>query len=500
MENKIQLKDLGPITDLTVNIDGPGVYVAKGGPGSGKSTALRTIGRTLGGRDVKADPDITVRDGAERGFCEIGALRLTVTSRQTVSGLETSLSHLESRFDITALVDPGIADKKRADAARIKSLVALYGVTADESHYYELCGGQAEFEAMHIDTNTSDPVLLSSRVKAGFHALARRQETEADKSRGEAAALAARVGDQTDLPEPPDDAALQAALDVATAGLAGMESQIATADESANAVAEAQAAFAALPVAVAVDDIEAEVVGFSEQLHEANRKVKQLEADLADAQHESAMLLERHASAELRLTTAKQHETQRVALQAVVSAAVPPRPTAEQLEAAQAEKQSATEAMAQAQSVRETRKMHFDALAATERAKLCDGFAEAARANGLKTEAILASLIPAGALRIVDERLVAKTDRSDAEMYDELSDGEKYRIAIDIAVEVLATDPAASRIMVVQQPGWEGLPDSVRQDILAQAIESNVAIVTGQVNDGPLTFEKMEATGINGQN
>ena len=95
--------------------------------------------------------------------------------------------------------------------------------------------------------------------------------------------------------------------------------------------------------------------------------------------------------------------------------------------------------------------------------------------------------IPGCPLRVVvddngDARLVLKTDRSETERFDELSDGERWPIIIGLAA-------GADRIIVLPQAAYGELSDATRTLLDGLARQHGCYIHSAQVDDGPLRCE-----------
>jgi hypothetical protein len=90
------------------------------------------------------------------------------------------------------------------------------------------------------------------------------------------------------------------------------------------------------------------------------------------------------------------------------------------------------------------------------------------REKARQTDEVLSEIvaeIPACPLRVIDGRLVTNTKRG-ATFYSDLSAGERWRIALDIAIQAVGT----GGLLVIPQEAWEGLdPYANRAAIDAQA-------------------------------
>ena len=82
-------------------------------------------------------------------------------------------------------------------------------------------------------------------------------------------------------------------------------------------------------------------------------------------------------------------------------------------------------------------------------------------------------------LRVAGNRLVTETHRGPNTPYGELSSGERWRIALDLAVSVAGT----RTLFTIPQEAWEGLDPVNREAIAAQAQERGVTIITAECSE-----------------
>ncbi|MBK8191523.1 MAG: hypothetical protein IPK79_13880 [Vampirovibrionales bacterium] len=109
------------------------------------------------------------------------------------------------------------------------------------------------------------------------------------------------------------------------------------------------------------------------------------------------------------------------------------------------------------------------------------------REKAKQTDEVLSEIvaeIPACPLRVVDGRLVTDTKRG-ATFYSDLSAGERWRIALDIAIQAVGT----GGLLVIPQEAWEGLDPQNRDAIAKQAKAARVVILTAECSDSELSAE-----------
>ena len=175
----------GPI-EGTFEIDlskGPGAYEFRGARGTGKTTCISSIDWLAGHK-----MDVTLHDGAISGSVRGFGVVAPIGGRKRRKG-EFELDTIDAeKFSLTDLVDPPGKTPEVRDAHAIKALAVLSETKADPKLYYDLAGGMAAFDKLGT-TSTEDPVLLATRVKQAFDALARIQQNRAEAEAGHAAPL-----------------------------------------------------------------------------------------------------------------------------------------------------------------------------------------------------------------------------------------------------------------------------------------------------------------------
>ena len=476
--NSVEIGNIGPIEGLSIPLpaDG-GVVVLRGSNGSGKSTALKAVAKALGG-DGRG---LSVRDGQKRGTVELAGAKLTVTrSRQAMSGDELEVESIESRIDISKLVDPGIKGLEEADTARVKALVRLAGVQADPSVYYELAGGESEFAALGVDVDTDDPVLLARRVKSAFDCRAKAIEREMEKKAAEVRILGAEL--EGFEPDPDGDyLSVETARDIhlekcsVAVELKQRQDEAkaakARADEAKKQLLELEASRPANSI-VSVEQARATLETLVEKRAELRAALNEVVARISDANSAVDAAVERERQQ-------AHFEFERKKLSESIDAIMPDCPADEEIEQAKADVMIAQESIVQAQAFEDKRAMLERFVSGSKLAKQLKKQAANLRDNGRATSDILSRLIPMGDLRYEAGRLVVRTDRSESEPYSDLSHGERWKLAIDIAVEYLPD----GGLLVIPQESYEGLSNENRQLIDRHAKERGVVILTAAVSD-----------------
>lgn len=464
----ITLKNIGPIENVTLPIpEEGGVVVLRGRNGCGKSTALDAIQTAITG---KGKPPL--RDKTAKGEVHAGGVSLTVAKSVRRSG-ELMVTSLDSRLSVADLVDPGIIDPVRADASRIKALVNL-------SRAEIFPGDLHGFPDNLLDgLNLADPVAAMAELKKRLDIGAREYEKLAKDSAAKAAALLESAGDPGPLP---DEAALQAALSDAQRRVDRLNDLAEQSRVAKNRAAAAQAKLATMERV----DVAALTVARDHAVSNAEAK-RRAAQQLKDA-YNAAVEAFKSATAErdqwqTRLESAMQVADMRAQLGTQIAESLIPDPTPGQRAEAQAALDAALQAMtaaAQARSALQARakgdELASEALRLEEESNLL-------RRKARQTEEILSEIIAdlGCPLRCIDGRLVTNTTRGPT-YYADLSEGERWTIALDIAVGAIGE----RGLLVVPQAAWEGLDPINRALIADHAQQHGVVIITAECDTGDL--------------
>lgn len=486
---KINMKNIGPIKSLSIDpIEGGGIVVFVGDQGSGKSTALAAVTKRLSGQSSSVD--LSPRDGTERGELWIGQAKLTITRGRQVNKGELEVQHIEGRFDISKLCDPGIKDPVAADQARIKALIALSGATANPSDFYDACGGQEAFDELGVDCDATDPIVLAGRTSRALHATARKAEK---KATGEFAAAKAKRDEagKVDMSHQSDGVVLHSAWDGANRLVTELDTKQLQYTEQRAAVAKAGES---LDQATVSGPSQADAAkSLVDQQHSLNSTLKEIDKARADLARAEAELELRQASIEHAqgiLNTAIAHDEMVKGLKEVIASAQLQPVADDTLAAAQKARADAYEAAERGVLVRQAKIVVGEAESHEIWAIESQERAEILRKQSRDVDAILSRLIPAGNLRIDEGRIVTKTDRSNAELFSELSDGERAALAIEIAVPKLPEDG----LLIAPQWMWEGWTESTQKTVWAKLKAHGVMMLTAEARDGELAVEVFEGS------
>lgn len=489
----ISVRDIGPIVEFEHTLDGYGLHVLKGKHGSGKSITLRTIELATTGRtDVRP----VKSDGVKSGEATVAGKTLRI-SRQIREDGELTVDGVGD-LSLAGLHSPGFDKPETRDRHRIKALARLAGVEADASLFHEVGGGKAHFEAViEADTlKTDDLVEMAGRIKRVFEKRAQVKEEEERVALARAQAAAEQCAG-IDLATPHDQTELQARLTMAiqertrvtTQRKDGLE-RIAQADRSRAAILSSQTAQSVTIEQATAYLSDAEVHrDRCQKLHDQLAYDLRIAAEnLKDARTEVDRCRERQTSVEQHAKTIEAWQADIDAGARIVC------PTEIDVEQAAIAVQNAEAAVTLGIQVRNAITAKANADAYTQTAKDAGTFAQRLRNAARDTPDVLSDAIGRIAncpLKVRNDedgnpRLVLKTDRSDAEYFDELSDGERWPILIALAA-------GENRLIVLPQAAFGELSDSTRDMIDRLARELECFILTAQVDDSVLRCEAWAA-------
>jgi hypothetical protein len=495
MAATIEISNCGPIAHLIIPVpENGGICVLRGRNGRGKSKALDAIETAVTGRGK-----LDVKDGELRGEVEAFGVKLTV-GRQTRRSGELVVESLDGRLDVSTLVDPLIKSPEAADGKRIKALVQLAGVLPSAELFWPLVGGRAVFESVvgPSSLDSADLVQMSERIKRDFESAARKEEGAATN-----AEMRARVSREAaagaDLNAQADPAALHGELEAAI-----REQSKLTAD----AESAAKAKRAAQTAKDALEDAESNYSGQSlaeikhvekqatDNLSAANRDLECAEQQLARARHEQDKAKQHLAAVVRERQQAEQHEVAVDLWRKQLTASIPEPPAAEAIsqagervtKARQAVEQGALNRKAQ-QQLAEAEK---SAAEAAKHRKQSDRLREAAKGtDDILSQVVAKSGVP---LRVEAGRLVLTTKRGTT-YYADLSHGERWKLALDIAIE--AVGPKG--VLTIPQEAFESLDPIARREIAEHVAGRGVVILTAESSeDEELTAEIFSTANSNG--
>jgi len=464
----IELQNVGPIEKLAIPLPDAGVVVLKGRNGVGKSHALAAVDSLVSGRGR-----VPCRDGAARGLIEGFGAKITIGRSQRRTG-EAEVVTLEGRLDISQLVQPPIKDDEAADRQRIKALIQLSGQSAAPETFADILPpGTRIGELVGPADQTDDPVVFAGRLKRALEAEARRSETIAESAKAKLGALLEQAkaafpdlqGVGTVLSRDEAEAELRNAL-VAQKQL---EAASAESERRRQQAQQAREALQRLTEGVAQESV----------IESLQREQREVSAQIEKLRRALDIALERQRQLQRQINQAEALRAQVAELENVIAAELPPIPAealreaAEAVERARQQHARAIEADRVRELVRQADQLRQAASQAEETALR---YREAARA----TDDVLTGLVTkvTRRLRVEAGRLVCDTERG-VEAFSELSPGERWRIALEIAAEQVGQ----GGLVTVPQEAWESLDPVNRAEVAAIARQVGVVILTAEADD-----------------
>jgi len=480
----IELKDIGPITRLSLPLpDGGGVCVLRGGNGVGKTSAITALLTLCGGKSA-----LHARDEATTGSVEGLGAKLNVGARTRRTG-EIGVATLEGKLSIGDLVEPGLVDPVAADAKRIRALLALTNAKASLSLFSGLLGedGPPLAEVLGLEAMSADDLLgMAGLVKRDLETAARQREARVGQHKAEAAVLraavdglpkAARVDEVALLAEMRRASAEHARL-LEAAKAAGMaETERERLKSRLKAAEDAYQGPPLLVVQKAVDELESAVLREEGRITGLQEAIRKLETARDEWKRQRDL-------AAVGRDSAAQHFRDVASVKDALGEiqAVEP-PTAEELAVAFDRTTRAADALGTAaagrQAAEKRRRAEEEEAKADDFAKEAQRFRDGARA----VDGVLSNAVACPELRVQAGRLVTDTARGVTALA-ELSTGERWAIALPIAARTVGK----GGLIPVTQEAWQALDATRKSEVAMLARDLEVWIVTAEVTNGPLVM------------
>ena len=481
--SSVLIENVGAIDRLTIPVpDGGGVVVLRGPNGIGKTTALDGVSALVNGGKPPG-----LRDGAKRGVIEGLGAKITVGLSSRRSG-EIEVRSLEGRLDVSDIVDPGIASVEAADARRIRALVAVSGVSGSSETFADLVPGGAD----EIEANVPEKVLgsgdvleIAGAVKRMLESSARKIETQAENAEGKAKTLAAQAG-EVDADQVIDPARLQSDFEDAVRRQQEIEAANAAWTKAQATVAECEAGLSAGTDAVDIDVLRARSKVLANEFDERQKMLVDLEQQIEAARADLQQTRNDIRLVDEQMNAAKRDRERVAALRKMLDEAkAVPAVEANQIESARLCVDMAREAIEKGALLRAAVEKKQQATAAFAEVSALRRQAEKLRASAAGTDGILSDLVAKLgvplSVKVVDgrTRLVTETDRG-LIPFAELSAGERWRVALDIAIEAVGV----RGLLVIRQEAWEGLDPANRAEIAAHCQKRGAVLLTAEADGG----------------
>ena len=472
-DKSISVENLGPIEHFEFSGSKPGVTVFSGPNG---------VGKTIFGKAVQAAAQgkgkVPLRDGAKRGSVEAFGATITIGGTCRHTGSFEVLS-LDGRFNLADLVDPRIDTPALADNARFKALIGLTGVKADPALFRNHKSFADSFDAVVDSTSieTEDLVEMARKVKKFYDDAALLQERLEQREQGQAAALVAPA--DLDLQDECDAAILQEAYNEARDEVTRLQAQVENAERDRKRSKEASELLQTLQheeLTAERDTLQESIESAADETAKNLATIDELRKQAQALQARNKVLAEQSTTATTKLEGIARQLVLVQQASEIVTQAVTKFPTDEQVAEAAKSLTVARESVERGtlirQAIKDQEKAAQHRTAASTAAKTAATYRDAAKA----TDEVLSASIDCKQLRVESDgksaRLFTDTPERGKTLYHELSDGQKYKIAIDIGADQVGE----GGLLTVDQIGWEGIDADNRIAIDRHAKERGVHI------------------------
>jgi hypothetical protein len=475
MARSIKIENLGPSELVEVPLaDGGGVTVLRGRNDLGKSEALKAVSALAGSGDK-----LTVRNDAApgtKGKVSGCGVELTVFKSTRIKGV-AEFEVLSGDFSIEDVVDPGVKDSVAADAKRIKALLRVGCAAIDPKDFYGLVGGQDNFMQAVGPAEETDPLVVSSRVRAWLHKQSGTLEKEADALSNKAAGVK-HAYKGVDLEAEASSSDLQSRLEaaireqsifqtrredylLATDRWSDAKTQLAAAESEHNPAAVDEAAARIDNARMQLVNAEVLVVSIKEQLELAVKDVDRWRQAVTSSAEEHKQA-ERNALAIARLRK-------------VVVDGTPTPVSEDDVAKAKLVVDQAREALEAGAKVRDARAQLESAAKMVVKSVALAKEAEDCRERAAKVNAVLNQAVEklGVGLTVKNERLII--DRAGKQkLFDEISAGARRKVVLDIAIDKLGP----TGLLPLCQEAWESLDGVARNEVYEHLRTRGVNMVT----------------------
>lgn len=473
--SKVSVSNIGPISSIEFDLpEGQGgVRVLKGTSGSGKTTAIRALSGLLGSKDDLSD--LVPSDEHDKGEVIGMGRKVNVGKRVTSSGAST-VPTLGAKLDMGLLVDPRVSDPKARTKVRIRTLASAGGMRLSPE---ELLGEKVEEYSEYIDLDEAarcdDPVQMADMMKRALDSAAKEQERQSEVQLGLSKAKAIEAGDMDELNAAGNPDELAAKHRQAMQAAAAIEQELGADKTALEHNAKLDSQIAELQSKVAGDSLEAIqakiesqqklVDGLQQRLDAAKAGLQALRNDLKSAQDRQQQL--------------QRLEGNRMAVKG--------RYTSVDLEAAREAEQVAYTNLVAIQSIARRQQALKDSDLYRAEADELAAIAEKLRAAAQRVQAEVQKALPAGPIEIHDGELMVKhAKRKKLVPYDELSDGERWSIAMQYAINAVGE----GGVVPLKQESWQALAPELKKQIAEQCEKAKVWLISAEVAEGPLRVEE----------
>lgn len=481
MNHTISAENLGPIPALEFALQSPGVTVLVAPNGSGKSILLEAVQAA-----AKGEGKLPLRDRTRKGKVEAFGAVITIGGTCRHTG-EFEVTNLEGRFDLAALVDPRIKTPAAADKARIKALVSLTGAEASVN-LFRAHDAFDDFDTVVTSASieTDDLIDMATRIKADYDAAALVRERQAEREQGAATALIPKA--DLDLTEESDAHILQAAYNERRDELTRLEEQARNATTFEVKAQRSRGILAELgadKLATERQQVVSDMANAKEAIENKTERINALRLQIRGFEAEIEHCKSTIKAGDTRLTEIDRSIQLVDEAKAVLAKSAITPPEQSDIDDARADVALAQAAIEQGALIRQAKADASKVQEHRRNAKAASDKALRYRDAGKATDDVLSSCIKCPQLRVESDgktaRLVTDTARGKSIQYHDLSDGERWTIAIDIGADQVGE----GGLLVISQIGWEGIDGAHRLAIHQHAVNRGVYILTAEAASDP---------------
>ena len=489
------ITNVGGVAEATLDLL-PGVNLLVGANGSGKTSAIDALVKAHGG-----DAKIERRDGTRKGEVTGPGVHIIVGRNvRKGKGDEVESDQAELRLadlaPLSDLIDPQVKDSDLAARHRIAGLVRLLELQLDDAAIDTLAAGDEallKWLVTHCqDEGITDLIAAAEAMRQHAHRLARSSEATAEEAKGQAKALSAhadelaeKIGGEGKLVSTPVEEAREGYVE------ALREHDRAVARCEAREELEARQAEIRESLGEEPDDgpaIEAQAQA-EKTLEAAALQVEELEAKLAAARRawEAAKVdLERAQERRDQVGMARARWRE----QAAILDREPEGETRDQVAKLATRVTIADRLQERARISLQHREAEAAMTAADQERDAAEKRAEALRKHARSVPDLLGEILAekgAKGLSVIDGRLHATIDdRGALDFADRLSEGQRIRVALDVAASVYH-----DQVLALRGDLWNALDPENQQDFAARAVEHRLRVITESPAEGEMRLEWM---------
>lgn len=478
------IKQIGPIASVPIPNPGVGIIVYEGFLGDGKSNALAAVEYLLTGNGDKP----RLRDKQADG--EISAFGRTIEVGDKVRSYgAVNIPTLDARYTLTEFVDPGIKDPVAADSRRAKVLLQTLRVQGDPKLFYDLLGSQEEFEQVVSKGNQNEPdlVKMGTGIKKDIEQRSRDLAEASTRAKERAEGILSAHGHKT----PPARSLEDVSADWEFASqradeLAIRKSEI---DKLLETMRSQRSAFASLADPQPKLTQQRELVREADGLLQIKRDtLLRAESALREAQQAFDRAQLEKQNAESQLDRHKQElsslESQVSEFEKIKSDTLKDLPQPIDPSELEEAKKLAQDLWAEREACKAWKEIEQSIAEANQLLSQSEGdqfVSVALRNSAQEVDSVLTACISKATDKVFwkDDRLKVIHPVRGETFFSELSKGERWRIAFELACRSVGQGGA----FVVPQEAWEGLPPSVWFEAAEMAIQYGVMAFTGRATD-----------------